>query len=90
MVFEDVVSDGLRHKVRVVFESLEIENEVDRCVREKAKTFRMHGFRVGHVPLDIVKNSVGGSVVTSHSNGFNSNAGEGSTVITTATLFPGS
>ncbi|MDR2598305.1 MAG: hypothetical protein LBC25_01075 [Holosporales bacterium] len=63
MIFENVVSDKLRHEFRVVFESLEIEDEINRRVEEKAKTFRMHGFRPGHVPLDIVRNSVGGSVV---------------------------
>ncbi|MDR1289316.1 MAG: trigger factor [Holosporales bacterium] len=63
MIFENVVSDKLRHEVRVIFESQEIEDEITKCVEEKAKTFRMHGFRPGHVPLDIVRNSVGGSVV---------------------------
>ncbi|MDR1476132.1 MAG: hypothetical protein LBI20_02310 [Holosporales bacterium] len=63
MIIENINSDGLRHEFRVVFDSDEVENEINGFVIEKAKTFKMHGFRPGHVPLEIVKNSVGGSVV---------------------------
>ncbi|MDR0640502.1 MAG: hypothetical protein LBF65_02115 [Holosporales bacterium] len=61
MILEKVKADGLRNEFKVVFNADEIEGRISDVVLEKAKTFKMHGFRPGHVPLHIVRNAVEGS-----------------------------
>ena len=58
MKFEKVKSDGMKYEYRVVFQADEIEKETLSRVAQRAKTFRMQGFRPGHVPLDIVRKNV--------------------------------
>jgi trigger factor len=65
MKFTNIKSDGMKHEYQVIFNADEIENDILDAVKEKAKTFKMHGFRQGHVPLNIVRNNVENSVITS-------------------------
>ena len=63
MKFENLKSEGMKHEYKVVFTADEIEKEIVKAVEERAKTFKMQGFRPGHVPLNIVRNSVENSVI---------------------------
>lgn len=63
MNFEKVSSDGMRHEYRVVLSADEIENQIVEAVKERAKTFKMQGFRAGHVPFDMVRSNVESSVI---------------------------
>ncbi|MDR1234310.1 MAG: hypothetical protein LBJ92_04190 [Holosporales bacterium] len=63
MILEKIKNEGLKYEFNVIFEANEIERKVSDEVLEKAKTFKMHGFRPGHVPLNIVRNSIEGSVL---------------------------
>ena len=58
MKFEKVKSEGLRHEYDVVISAEDIENRIVEIVKDKAKTYKMQGFRPGHVPLNIVRSSV--------------------------------
>ena len=57
MKFEKVKSEGLRHEYDVSISAEDIENRVMEIVKNKAKTYKMQGFRAGHVPLNIVRNN---------------------------------
>ena len=57
MKFEKVKSEGLRHEYDVVISAEDIENGIVEIVKNKAKTYKMQGFRPGHVPLNIVRNN---------------------------------
>lgn len=63
MNFENIKSDGLELEYKVVFPAEEIESEIQKNVEKKAKTFKMQGFRPGHVPLDIVRRNVESSIM---------------------------
>ena len=63
MNFENIKSDGMHYEYKVVFSAAEIEDEILKAVQKKAKTFKMQGFRAGHVPLNIVRNSVENTVM---------------------------
>lgn len=58
MKFENVKSEGMKYDYKVVLSAEEIENELIDAVSSRAKTFKMQGFRPGHVPFDIVRKSV--------------------------------
>jgi trigger factor len=62
MIFENVKSDGMLKEYKVVLGAAEIEDEIDRAVNERRKTFKVAGFRTGHVPYQVVRNSVEDSV----------------------------
>lgn len=62
MNFENVKSDGMSLEYKVVFSADEIESRINKAVEKRAKTFKMQGFRAGHVPLNIVRNNVEDSV----------------------------
>lgn len=57
MKFEKLKSEGLRHEYDVVISAKDIEDRVIEIVKGKAKTYKMQGFRPGHVPLNIVRNN---------------------------------
>ena len=63
MKFENLKSDGMHYEYKVVFSADEIENQITEAVKDRAKTFKMQGFRPGHVPLDIVRKNVENSVI---------------------------
>ena len=63
MNFERIKSDDMKHEYRVVFSSEEVEKRVDQSVENRAKTFKMQGFRAGHVPLSIVRSSLEVSIL---------------------------
>lgn len=63
MNFENIKSDKMHYEYKVVFSAAEIEDQILKAVQEKAKTFKMQGFRAGHVPLNIVRNNVENSVM---------------------------
>ncbi|MDR3031448.1 MAG: trigger factor [Holosporales bacterium] len=63
MKFENIKSEGMRHEYKILLHADEIEKEIVSAVEERAKTFKMQGFRVGHVPLNIVRKSVEGSLI---------------------------
>lgn len=58
MKFEASKSKGLRHEYDVVISAEDIENKVVEIIKSKAKTFKMQGFRLGHVPLNIVRSNL--------------------------------
>ncbi|MDR1488205.1 MAG: hypothetical protein LBI26_00440 [Holosporales bacterium] len=63
MRFENVKSKGMKHEYKVIFSAEDIENNIVKEVENRAKTFKMQGFRPGHVPLKIVRNSVESRVI---------------------------
>lgn len=58
MNFESVKSGNLHHEYRIIFSAEEVEQGIVDAVSKYAKTFKMQGFRPGHVPLNIVRNNV--------------------------------
>lgn len=63
MKFENTKSDGMKFDYKVCFDASEIEEKIVAEVSERAKSFKMHGFRVGKVPLQIVRGSIETSVM---------------------------
>ncbi|MDR0744642.1 MAG: trigger factor [Holosporales bacterium] len=63
MKFENIKSDGMKYEYKILLSADEVEEGIVSAVEERAKTFRMQGFRVGHVPLNIVRNSVESAVI---------------------------
>lgn len=63
MKFENVKSEGMKYDYKVVLSAEEVEASVVDAISKKAKTFRMQGFRPGHVPFDIVRKNVEASVL---------------------------
>lgn len=55
MSVEKIKSDGTSNEYKIVLASEEIEEQISKYITEKAKTFKMQGFRKGHVPTDIVR-----------------------------------
>ena len=63
MNFENIKSDGMSFEYKVTFLAKEIESNIEKEVEKRAKTFKMQGFRPGHVPLNIVRSNVENSVI---------------------------
>lgn len=63
MKFEASKSEGLRHEYDVVISAEDIENKVVEIIKGKATTFKMPGFRAGHVPLNIVRSNLEGKAI---------------------------
>ncbi|MDR1391241.1 MAG: trigger factor [Holosporales bacterium] len=63
MNLESIKVGELSYEYRVIFSAEEVENQIKNAVKKKAKTFKMQGFRPGHVPLDIVRKNVEWRVV---------------------------
>ncbi len=55
MKFEVLTEDKFLKEYKVTIESSVIQDKVDAVVLDRAKTFKIHGFRAGKAPLDIVK-----------------------------------
>ena len=64
MEFEKINKEGLHYECGVVLSTEEIENSIVERVKERAKTFKMQGFRTGHVPFSIVRQNVESHVIT--------------------------
>ncbi len=54
--------DGLTRRITLQLNMAEVESEVDKRLRQLAKTVRMSGFRPGKVPLKIVAQRYGGQI----------------------------
>ena len=65
MNFENIKSDGMSLEYKVTFSAEDIESNIEKAVEKRAKTFKMQGFRPGHVPLHIVRSNVENSVIKS-------------------------
>ncbi|MBQ8651010.1 MAG: trigger factor [Alphaproteobacteria bacterium] len=63
MKVENIKSENMSFEYKINFTAAEIEEALDKKVAEKAKNFKMQGFRKGHVPLNIVKQNVINSVL---------------------------
>jgi len=63
MNFENIKSDGMSLEYKVTFSAEDIESNIEKAVEKRAKTFKMQGFRPGHVPLHIVRSNVENSVI---------------------------
>lgn len=63
MKFENVKSEGMKRDYKVILSAEEIESNITEAVAKRAKTFKMQGFRPGHVPLDIVRKNVEAGVL---------------------------
>jgi trigger factor len=58
MEFEKVKTEGTRHEYKVILKASDIEDWIEKVVSKRAKTYKMQGFRPGHVPLDIVRKNI--------------------------------
>lgn len=63
MNFENLKSDGMRYEYKVVLSANEIEDQILNAVKDRAKSFKMQGYRPGHVPLEIVRRNVENSII---------------------------
>lgn len=55
MQFAVTKSDNLSKEYKVILEASQLQSGIDQMVKQRARTFKMHGFRVGNVPLDVVR-----------------------------------
>jgi trigger factor len=58
MDFKNVNSNGTRYECEIILKAADIEDNLKKAISEKAKTFKMQGFRPGHVPFEIVRKHV--------------------------------
>jgi trigger factor len=63
MKFENTKSDGMSREYKVVLFADEIESGVVAAIAERAKTFKMPGYRAGHVPLNLVRGNLESVVI---------------------------
>lgn len=64
----------MKREYNVILTAEDIENGIVKAVAEKARTFKMSGFRAGHVPLNVVRNNVEDSVISNVFDSLISNA----------------
>ena len=62
MKFEKSKFEGLHFEYNVTLPAEDIEAAVTEKIKDKAKNFKMQGFRPGHVPFEIVRRNVENSV----------------------------
>ncbi|MDR0695286.1 MAG: hypothetical protein LBF56_00725 [Holosporales bacterium] len=55
MRIDDKKSDGLTFEYKVTITADDVEGRILQKLNEEAKTFKMHGFRLGHVPLRLIR-----------------------------------
>jgi trigger factor len=63
MNIEKIKTSGMRYDYRVVLSANEVDERIVEAVGKKAKTFKMHGFRPGRVPFNIVRKNVESSIL---------------------------
>jgi trigger factor len=63
MEFEKVKTEGTKHEYKVVLKASDIEDCIDKIVSKRAKTYKLQGFRPGHVPLDIVRKNIEAAIL---------------------------
>jgi trigger factor len=63
MQVKELKNEGLSYELEVVLEAKEIDKHVDERLAEYGKTIKMPGFRPGKVPLDVLKQRYGRSVL---------------------------
>ncbi|MDR0630790.1 MAG: trigger factor, partial [Holosporales bacterium] len=63
MKIEKIKSEGLSYEYSVIFSAAEIASEIDSRIKTRSRSFRMPGFRPGHVPYSIVRKKVGPDVI---------------------------
>jgi trigger factor len=60
MIIQTVKAESLEHQFKISVPANDISEKVASWLQEKAKTFKMDGFRPGKVPMNIVKNQYEG------------------------------
>jgi trigger factor len=63
MIIQTVKAEALIHEFRVSIPANDISEKVDSWLQEKAKTFKMDGFRPGKAPFHIVKSQYEGMAI---------------------------
>jgi FKBP-type peptidyl-prolyl cis-trans isomerase (trigger factor) len=59
MKFKSVSNKGgTCYEYRVAFSSEEVEERLEKAIEQRAKTFKLQGFRIGHAPISVVRNNV--------------------------------
>lgn len=58
MNFANIKSLDMKHEYKITISPDDIESQIMKVVEERAKTFRLPGFRKGHVPLNIVRQNI--------------------------------
>ena len=60
--------DSLNIKIKVHIEPSDYQSKVDEALKKYRKTYQMPGFRVGHVPVSILKQRFGKSILAEELN----------------------
>ncbi|MDR1333257.1 MAG: trigger factor [Holosporales bacterium] len=63
MKIDNVKEGGMSREYSVTIPADEIEEAIVSAVTKRARTFKMHGFRPGHVPLAVVRSNVEGEII---------------------------
>ncbi len=63
MKIKELKKDGLHYEMEVTVEASEIDRKIDERLHEVGKTLKLPGFRPGKVPLNILKQRYGRSVM---------------------------
>ena len=61
MIIQTVKAEALSHEFKVSIPANDISEKITLFIQEKAKTFKMDGFRPGKAPLHVVKNQYEGA-----------------------------
>lgn len=63
MQVKKLKQDGLNHELEITVAATEIDQRVDKRLKEVGKTIKMPGFRTGKVPHDLVKKKYASAVM---------------------------
>ena len=63
MQVTETKSEGLNRQFKVALPAKEIEEKISHRLQELAKTVRLPGFRPGKVPVSVLRNKYGPSVM---------------------------
>ena len=64
MQIEEIKNEKLSKEYKVKFPYEQINTKIDKKIAEKAKTFKLAGFREGKVPLSLVKQKIGREITS--------------------------
>ena len=63
MQVTEISSDGLKREFKVVISSSDIKTKVDSRLEELSRTMKLPGFRPGKVPMPVMRQRFGNSVM---------------------------
>jgi len=64
MQVTELANQGLSLELKIVVPGEQLAKDVDEALKEMAKTYKMPGFRDGHVPLSFIKKKEGTTIMT--------------------------